>query len=126
MATVTTKSYRLLEPGRYVLRILSAELVEEYGNQVKLELEVAEGAEKSFVFFDYPNRDQNDGSIAPGSKFWQIFEACLQRRLSLSETLDTDDLIGKKFTAELVVTKTGTRNRIQHETIGPAPKKEEE
>jgi hypothetical protein len=126
MAKVETKTYRLLEPGRYIVEILSAELVEDYGNQAKLELEVAEGEENGFRFFDYPNRDQNDGTIAPNSKLWQIFEAALGRRLSLSENLDTDDLIGKRFAAEVVVTKTGKRNRVQHDTIGPAPKHVEE
>jgi hypothetical protein len=125
MAKVHTKTYRLLEPGRYILEILSAELVEDYGNQAKLELEVTEGEEKGFRFFDYPNRDQDDGSIAPNSKLWQIFEAALGRRLSLSEDLDTDELIGKRFAAEVVVTKTGSRNRVQHDTIEPAPKQEE-
>jgi hypothetical protein len=124
MAKLHTKTYRLLELDRYVLEILSAELVDDYGNQVKLELEVAEGEEKGFRFFDYPNRDQNDGSIAPNSKLWQIYEAASGRRLSLSEDLDTDELIGKRFAAEVVVTKTGKRNRIQHDTIEPAPKKE--
>ena len=125
MAKVPTKTYRLSEPARYVLKVLSAELVEDYGYQVKLELEVAEGEEAGFRFFDYPNRDQNDGSIAPNSKLWQIFEACLRRRLSLSEDLDTDELIGKRFAAEVVTTKTGKRNRVQHDTIAPAPKQEE-
>lgn len=121
MPKISTKTYRLLPPGRYVLEVPSAELVEEYGYQVKLELVVSEGEEKGFRFFDYPNRDQNDGSIAPNSKLWQIFEACLQRRLSLGEDLDTDELVGKRFAAEVVVTKTGKRNRVQHDTIGPAP-----
>jgi hypothetical protein len=125
MAKVETKTYRLLEPGRYVLEILSGELVDDYGKQLKLELQVAAGEEKGYIFFDYPNRDQNDGSIAPNSKAWQIFEAALNRRLSLSEDLDTDDLIGKRFMAEVVVTKTGKRNRVQHDTIGSAPKQEE-
>jgi hypothetical protein len=126
MAKVETKTYRLLEPGRYVLEVLSAELVDDYGKQIKLELQVAEGEEKGYVFFDYPNRDESDGTIAPNSKAWQIFEAALDRRLSLSEDLDTDDLIGKKFAAEVVVTKTGKRNRVQHDTIAPAPKHEEQ
>jgi hypothetical protein len=125
MAKVPTKTYRLLEPSRYVLEVLAAELVDDYGKQLKLELQVAEGEEKGYIFFDYPNRDENDGTIAPNSKAWQIFEAALDRRLSLSEDLDTDDLIGKKFVAEVVVTKTGKRNRVQHDTIGPAPKQEE-
>lgn len=117
MAKVYTKTYRLLEPSRYVLKIISVELVEDYGNQAKLELEVAEGAEKGFRFFDYPSRDQNDGTIAPNSKLWQIFEATLGCRLSLSEDLDTDDLIGKRFAAEVVVTRTGKRNRVRHDTM---------
>jgi hypothetical protein len=124
MAKLETKNYRLLEPGRYVLEILSAELVEDYGPQIQLELEVAEGEEQGYVFFDYPNRDKNDGSVAPNSKAWQIFEATLDRRLSLGEDLDTDELVGKRFAAEVVITKTGKRNRLQHDTIGPVSKKE--
>jgi hypothetical protein len=59
MAKVETKTYRLLEPGRYVLEILSAELVDDYGKQLKLELRVAAGEEEGYVFFDYPNRDRS-------------------------------------------------------------------
>ena len=55
-----------------------------------------------FEFTDYPSRGVEDG-VKVGTKAWDIFEACLNRRLTPDEELDTDDLIGKKFEAMVVV-----------------------
>jgi hypothetical protein len=84
---------------------------------------VAEGEHKGFEFVDYPNRGVEDG-VKVGTKAWDLFEACLNRRLSPDEELDTDDLVGKRFEAMVVAKKTGKGNRTEHGTIGPhRPKK---
>src|SRR5215217_7576805 len=120
---LTAEGYELLPPGRYVLEVVEAEAVNEYGPQLKLRLRVVEGEHKGFEFVDYPNRGAEDG-VKVGTKAWDIFEACLNQRLSPDEELDTEDLIGKRFEAMVVTKKTGKGNRTEHGTIGPhRPKK---
>ena len=123
MAKLSAQGYELLDPGRYVLEVVEAEPVTEFGPQLRLRLHVAEGEHKGFEFVDYPNRGAKDG-VKVGTKAWDVFEACLNRRLSPDDELDTDDLIGKKFEAMVSVKKTGKGNRTEHGTIGPhRPKK---
>jgi hypothetical protein len=117
MAKLSAQGYELLDPGRYVLEVVEAEPVTEFGPQLRLRLHVAEGAHKGFEFVDYPNRGAKDG-VKVGTKAWDVFEACLNRRLSPDDELDTDDLIGKKFEAMVSVKKTGKGNRTEHGTIG--------
>jgi hypothetical protein len=125
VAKLTAQGYELLDPGRYVLEVIEAEAVNEYGPQLKLRWRVAEGKQEGFEFIDYPNRGAEDG-VKVGTKAWDIFEACLNQRLSPDEELDTEDLIGKKLEAMVVVKKTGKGNRTEHGTIGPhRPKKVE-
>jgi len=112
-----------LDPGRYVLEVLEAEPVDEYGPQLKLRLRVAEGEHEGFEFVDYPNRGAENG-VKVSTKAWDIFQACLDTHLAPDEELDTDDLIGKRFQAMVSVKKTGKGNRTEHGTIGPhRPKK---
>ena len=123
MAKLQAQGYELLDPGRYVLEVVEAEAVNEYGPQLKLKLRVAEGEHKGFEFTDYPNRGAEDG-VKVGTKAWDIFESCLNQRHSPDEELDTEDLIGKRFEAMVVAKKTGKGNRTEHGTIGPhRPKK---
>src|SRR5215207_8454365 len=117
MARLTTQGYELLDPGRYVLEVVDAEPVDDFGPQLKLRLRVAEGEHKGFEFVDYPNRGAKDG-VKVGTKAWDIFEACLNTRLTPDEDLDTDDLVGKRFGAMVSVKKTGKGNRTEHGTIG--------
>jgi hypothetical protein len=125
MAKLTAQGHELLDPGRYVLEVVEAEPVDEYGPQLKLRLRVAEGEREGFEFVDYPNRGADDG-VKVGTKAWDIFEACLNTRLSPEEELDTDDLVGKRFHAMVSVKKTGKGNRTEHGTIGPyRPKRAE-
>ena len=125
MTKLTTQGYELLDPGRYVLEVVEAEAVNEYGPQLKLRFRVAEGEHKGFEFMDYPNRGAEDG-VKVGTKAWDIFEACLDTRLSPDEELDTVDLVGKRLHALVSVKKTGKGNRTEHGTIGPyRPKKAE-
>jgi len=118
VAKLTAQGYELLDSSRYVLEVVEAEAVNEYGPQLRLRLRVAEGEHEGFEFTDYPNRGAEDG-VKVGTKAWDIFEASLNRRLSPDEELDTSDLIGKKFEAMVSVKKTGKGNRTEHGTIGP-------
>jgi hypothetical protein len=123
VAKLQAQGYELLDPGRYVLEVVEAEPINEYGPQLKLRLRVAEGECKGFEFVDYPNRSAEDG-VKVGTKGWDIFEACLNQRLSPDEELDTGDLAGKRFEAMVVTKKTGKGNRTEHGTMGPhRPKK---
>ena len=123
MAKLTAHGYELLPPGQYVLEVVEAEPVDEFGPQLKLKLRVAEGEHEGFEFVDYPNRGAENG-VKVGTKAWDVFEACLNTRLSPDEELDTDDLVGKRFHALVSVKKTGKGNRTEHGTIGPhRPKK---
>jgi hypothetical protein len=122
---LTTQGYELLDPGRYVLEVVEAEPVDDFGPQLRLRLRVAEGEHKGFEFVDYPNRGAKDG-VKMGTKAWDIFEACLNTRLSPDKELDTDDLVGKRLEAMVSVKKTGKGNRTEHGTIGTyRPKKDE-
>jgi hypothetical protein len=125
MAKLTAQGYELLEPGHYALEVVEAEPVNEYGPQLKLRLRVAEGEYEGFEFVDYPNRGAEDG-VKVHTKAWDIFEACLNTRLSPDEELDTDDLVGKWFEAMVSVKKTGKGNRTEHGTIGPYRTKKSE
>ncbi len=123
MAKLMAQGYKLLDPGRYVLEVVEAEPVDEYGPQLRLKLCVAEGDNDGFEFVDYPNRGDANG-VKVGTKAWDIFEACLNARLAPDEELDTEDLIGKRFEAMVSVKKSGKGNRTEHGTIGPyRPKK---
>ena len=118
MAKLMAQGYELLDPGRYVLEVLEAEAVNEYGPQLKLKLRVTEGEHEGFEFTDYPNRGAENG-VKVGTKAWDVFEACLNTQLAEDESLDTDDLVGKKFEAMVSVKKTGKGNRTEHGTLGP-------
>jgi hypothetical protein len=125
MTKLMAQGYELLSPGQYVLEVVEAEPVNEYGPQLKLRLRVAEGENEDFEFVDYPNRGVEDG-VKVGTKAWDVFEACLDTRLAPDEELDTNELIGKRFQAMVSVKKTGKGNRIEHGTIGPyRPRKKE-
>jgi hypothetical protein len=119
MVKVKTSGYTLLEFCHYVLEVRSAEPVDDYGPQLKVGLRVAEGKNEGSSFFDYPSRAE-DGSVKAGTKAWQIFEACLNRRLTPNDELDTDDLLGKRFEARVVIKKGGKGNRTEFDTITPA------
>jgi hypothetical protein len=118
MVKIKMSGYKLLEPGHYVLEVCSVETVDDYGPQLKVGLRVAEGENEGFSFFDYPTRAE-DGSIKVGTKAWEIFEACLNRRLTPDDEQDTDDLIGKRFEARVVIKRGGKGNRTEFGTITP-------
>jgi len=115
-----------LRTERYkVLEVTGAEPINVYGHQIKLTLRVADGEHKGFVFADYLNCGSEDG-VKEGTKAWVVFEACLNRRLSINEELDTSDLIGKRFVARVLVRSSGRGNYCEHGSIAPyRPEKDE-
>ena len=95
MVKLKAQAYELLDPGIYVLEVVEAEPINEYQPQIQLKLRVAAGERKGFTFTDYANCGSEDG-VKIRTKAWDVFEACLDRRLSINEELDTNDLIGKR------------------------------
>jgi hypothetical protein len=49
---LTAQGYELLPPGRYVLEIMQAKPVKEYGPQLEVRNRVAEGEYEGFEFTD--------------------------------------------------------------------------
>lgn len=107
-----------MPPNRYGLEVMAAEPANEYGPQIKVKVMITDGEYAGSEFTDFPNCGV-EGGVKIGTKAWDIFEACLDRRISPDEELDTDDLIGKRCEAMVVVKKTGKGNRIEHGTVGP-------
>lgn len=121
MTKIKTSGRKVVEPGEYLLETLSAERVDDYGPQLKVELMVAEGEHEGFTFFDYPSLAE-DGTIKVGSKACEIFEACLKTRLTGDDELDIEDLVGKRFIARVVVKQGGRGNRTEFGTIRSVPR----
>ena len=130
MPKLTTKGYDLLDPGIYVLTILDeGEILEgEYQGETTIqsrhELEIAEGPYAGYRFFEYFSLDPVDGTMKPNSKYWDVYEAVTRRKLAEGDEVDSAELIGGQFEAQVVITKSGKRNRTEHGSIRPyRPKK---
>ncbi len=106
------------------LEVLAAEKAETYGLQIGLKLKVLGGEHDGHTFTDYCNRDEDTGQIKEGSKGWTIFEACLGRDFHKRPGVSLESLIGKRFVAQVTQTRTGTRNKVEHGTVGPIPPEE--
>lgn len=111
---------KVIGPGVQTLVILSAEAVETYGPQLALELEVVGGQHAGHTFTDYASRDENTGKIKQGSKAWTIYEACFGPGFH-TRGVSIQDLVSKRFVAKVDKTATGSRNKLEHGTIGPLP-----
>lgn len=114
----------IIEAGNHRLEILSAETADTYGPQLAFKLRIIGGERDGHSFTDYGNRDEETGEVKQGSKPWSVFEACLghgfHRNVSgLNDALDK--LTGKQFVAQVTQTRTGSRNKIEHGTVGPVP-----
>lgn len=117
---ITFEPNEIVEPAHCVLEVLSAETNDTYGPQIAIKVRIVGGDHDGHVFTDYANRDENTGAVKQGSKAWSIFEACFggdfyRRGLGLR------GLVGQKFMARVTQTRTGSRNKLEYGTIGPAP-----
>ena len=101
------------------LEVLSAETADTYGPQIGLKLKVVGGEHEGHTFMDYANRDEDTGQVKQGSKAWSIFEACLGRDFHKRPGVSLESLIGKLFMAQVTQTRTGSRNKVEHGTVGP-------
>jgi len=101
------------------LEVLSAETADTYGPQIGLKLKVIGGEHEGYTFMDYANRDEDTGQIKQGSKAWSIFEACLGRDFHKRPDVSLESLIGKQFVGQVTQTRTGSRNKVEHGTVGP-------
>jgi hypothetical protein len=121
MTDVEFAPKEVIESGNRVVENLAAETTEQYGPQLAIKLKVVGGEHDGYTFTDYPNRDENTGRIKQGSKAWDIFVACLGSDF-YKRGKGFQDLVGCRFMAQVSQTKTGSRNKLEHGTIGPAPK----
>src|SRR3712207_3119435 len=114
----------IIPPGMRRLEILSASKADTYGLQVGLKLKVIGGEHDGHTFMDYANRDEDTGQIKQGSKAWSIFEACLGRDFYKRSGVTLESLVGKQFVGKVTQTRTGSRNKVEHGTVGPVPPEE--
>ena len=103
------------------LEVLSAETADTYGPQIGLKLKVVEGEHDGHTFMDYANRDEDTGQVKQGSKAWSIFEACLGQDFHNQPGVSLESLVGKQFVGQVTQTRTGSRNKVEHGTVGPLP-----
>jgi hypothetical protein len=101
------------------LEVLAADKAETYGLQIALKLKVIGGKHEGHTFTDYANRDKDTGQIKQGSKAWAIFEACLGRDFHKRQGVSLESLIGQQFMGQVTQTRTGSRNKVEHGTVGP-------
>src|ERR671911_1222749 len=106
------------------LEVLAADKAEAYGLQISLKLKIVGGEHDSHTFADYANRDEDTGQIKQGSKAWSVFEACLGRDFHKRPGVSLKSLVGKQFVAQVTQTRTGSRNKVEHGTVGPVPPEE--
>jgi hypothetical protein len=106
------------------LEILSAEKADTYGPQIGLKLKVVGGEHDGHTFMDYANRDEDTGKVKQGSKAWSIFEACLGQDFHKRSDISLESLVGKQFVGQVTQTRTGSRNKVEHGTVGPVPQEE--
>jgi hypothetical protein len=123
VAKLTTKGYDLVDPGIYVLTVLDeGEITEgeyqgETSIQIRHELEIAEGPNAGYKFFEYFSLDPVDGTMKPSSKYWDVYEAVTRTKLAEKDEVDSAELVGGQFQAQVVIAKSGKRNRIEHGSV---------
>ncbi len=106
------------------LEVLATDKAETYGLQISLKLKVVGGEHDGHTLTDYANRDEDTGQIKQGSKAWSIFEACLGQNFHKKPGVSLESLVGKQFVGQVTQTRTGSRNKVEHGTIGPVPTEE--
>jgi hypothetical protein len=110
----------IIGPAYQQLEILSVEKTDTYGPQVAFKHKVIGGKHDGHTFTDYASRDEDTGQIKQGTKAWSIYEACLGVGFH-KKIKNLDDIVGKQFVAKVEKTKTGSRNKLEHGTVGPVP-----
>jgi hypothetical protein len=111
----------IIPPQVCRLEVLAAEKAETYGPQIALKLKVIGGECDGHTFTDYANRDEDTGQINEDSKAWTVFVACLGRDFYKRSGVSLNSLVGKQFMAQVTQTRTGSRNKVEHGTVGPLP-----
>jgi len=106
------------------LKVLSAETADTYGPQIGIKLKVIGGEHEGHTFMDYANRDEDTGQVKQGSKAWSIFEACLGQDFHKRPDVSLESLVGKQFVGQVTQTRTGSRNKVEHGTVGPVSPEE--
>ena len=103
------------------LEVMAADKADTYGPQIYLKLKIVGGEHDGHTFNDYANRDEDTGQVKQGSKAWSIFEACLGQDFHKRPDVSLGSLIGKRFVGQVTQMKTGSRNKVEHGTVGPVP-----
>jgi hypothetical protein len=103
------------------LEVMAAGKADTYGPQIGLKLKVVDGEHDGHTFMDYANRDEDTGQVKQGSKAWGIFEACLGQDFHKRPGVSLESLVGKQFMGQVTQTRTGSRNKVEHGTVGPVP-----
>jgi hypothetical protein len=98
---------------------MDADKADTYGPQIYLKLKVVGGEHDGHQFNDYSNRDEDTGQVKQGSKAWSIFEACLGQDFHKKPGVSLESLVGKQFIGQITQTRTGSRNKVEHGTVGP-------
>ena len=103
------------------LEVMAADKADTYGPQIYLKLKVVGGEHDGHLFSDYSNRDEDTGQVKQGSKAWSIFEACLGLDFHKRPGVSLESLVGKQFVGQVTQTRTASRNKVEHGTVGPVP-----
>lgn len=118
----------IIPDGHYRLEVLSAETNNTYSPQVSARVRVVGGEYNGHTFVDYSSRSEDTGEIQQGTKAWSLIESCLgdgfDKKVSSVEGA-LQMLPGHQFLSQISATKTGTRNRLEHGTIGPVQTEED-
>ena len=121
MDEISFAAKEVIPPHGCRLEVLAADKADTYGPQMYLKLKVVGGEHDGHTFSDYSSRDEDTGQIRQGSKAWSIFEACLGRNFHKKPGVSLESLVGKQFMGQVSQTRTGSRNKIEHGTVGPVP-----
>src|SRR5215207_4214059 len=124
MSGIGFTAKEVIDPQVCKLKVLAADKAEAYGLQIGLKLKVIGGEHDGHTFTDYANRDEDTGQIKQGSKAWSIFEACLGRDFHKQAGVSLESVVGRQFMGQVTQTRTGSRNKVEHGTVGPVPPKE--
>ena len=103
------------------LEVMAADKTDTYGPQIYLKLKIMGGEHDGHQFNDYANCDEDTGQVKQGSKAWSIFEACLGQDFHKRQGVSLESLVGKQFMGQVTQTRTGSRNKVEHGTVGPVP-----